>query len=375
MHHRLVLPSGAVKGSKRYRDGAWRLTVQNGQQRVYQTVHAPDNRTGERAADEALAALVTEVRAGRHPTGDRITVAQLLDRWLEVGRPDWSPATYQTNKQHAAAYVVATIGDMPLDRLRPADIDLLYAQLRQRLSAATVAKVHRSILSPALNRAVRWQMIAANPATGARLPDQDDTHIVPPTPAQVRKLIDHADPWYAVFLRIAASTGARRGSLAALRWGTVDLDARNVRFERAITVGQVEKANKGRRAFTASLSAGDVAALGAHRARMRERALSVGAHLDAAAFVWSPEPDSSAPHWPSSLSREFATTRKRAKVDGVTLHGLKHFAVSQMLTAGVPVHVVAQRTGTTAATLQRVYAHFMPAADSGAADVMDRLLG
>jgi hypothetical protein len=54
---------------------------------------------------------------------------------------------------------------------------------------------------------------------------------------------------------------------------------------------------------------------------------------------------------------------------------LKHFAVTQMLTAGVPVHVVAQRTGTTAATLQRVYAHWIPAADRGAAEVMDRLLG
>lgn len=364
-----------MKGSKRYRAGAWRLTVQNGPHRIYRTVRAPDNRTGERIADEALAALVTEVRAGRHPHTGRPTVAQLLDRWLEQGRPDWSPATYATNRQHAHTYITPHIGTMRVDRLRPADIDRLYATLRTHLSAATVAKVHRSVLGPALNRAVRWGWTTTNPAAGARLPDQDDHEITPPTPTQVRALINAAEPWYAALLRIAASTGARRGTLTALRWQTVDLEQGTARFERAVTVGQVEKANKGRRAFTATLSAGDVRALTHHRSSMTERALACGVRLDAAAYVWSPAPDCSTPYWPSSISREFAATRRRAKVDGVTLHGLRHFAVTQMLTSGISPHVVSQRVGMSTATMFRVYAHWVPRADQEAASVMDRLLG
>jgi integrase len=363
-----------MRGSKRFRDGAWRLTVQNGPHRIYRTVNAPDNRTGERQADEALAALVTEVRARRYPTSGRVTVAQLLDRWLEVGRPDWSPATYTTNRQHAHSYVVPHVGHVPLDRLKAADVDRLYATLRATLSAATVAKVHRSVLGPALNRAVRWGYIASNPAAGARIPEPDDKQIIPPTPEQVRKLIAAAEPWYATLLRVAASTGARRGTLAALRWQWVDLDGGIVRFERALS-GQVEKANKGRRAFTATLSAGDRAVLAGHRTAMAERALSCGVPLAGDAFVWSSEPDSGTPYWPSSISREFDRTRTRAKVSGVTFHGLRHFAVTQMLTSGVSPHVVSQRVGVSTATMFRVYAHWVPRADQHAADVMDRLLG
>lgn len=368
---------GAVRGTIRQRgEGRWQVQVYAGrrpdgtERRVARTIHGT-----RRDAETALAALITEVDAGRNARpGERLTLAQLLDRWLHQGAPDWSPATLATNTQHAHAYIVPHLGDVPIDRLRPADIDGLYATLRATLSAATVAKVHRSILNPALNRAVRWQLIATNPAAGTRIPPADDQQITPPTVDQVRALIANAAPWFAAYLRIAASTGARRGTLTALRWGTVDLDERTVRFERAVTVGQHEKANKGRRAFTATLSDGDAQALAAHRQAMLERAASVRARLGGDRYVWSPDPDSSGPYWPTSISREFARTRTRAKVDGVTLHGLKHFAVTQMLTAGVPVHVVAQRTGTTAGTLQRVYAHWIPAADAGAAEVMDGLL-
>lgn len=353
--------------------GRWQVQVYAGrgpdgrERRVARTI-----RGSERDAGRALAKLVTEVDAGRIRPHDRLTVAELMDRWIAAEEPDWSPSTLATNTQQARDHVTAHIGAIPIDKLRPSDVDQLYAVWRRTLAPSTVDRIASSVLGPALNRAVRWQLIAQSPAHGRDRP-RDDPEVVPPTPGQVRALIRAAEPWFACLLRIAASTGARRGSLAALRWRTVDLDEGTARFERAL-VGRHEKANKGRRAFTASLSTGDVAVLTAHRARMAERALADGRTLGPGSFVWSPDPACAVPYWPSSISRELARTRGKAQVE-VHLHGLKHFAVTQMLTAGVPVHVVAQRTGTSPATLQRVYAHWIPAADRHAAEVMDALLG
>lgn len=56
------------------------------------------------------------------------------------------------------------------------------------------------------------------------------------------------------------------------------------------------------------------------------------------------------------------------------LHDLRHVAASQMLMAGVPVSVVAERLGCTEADVLRTYRHFIPGSDQQAAELMDRLL-
>jgi len=45
------------------------------------------------------------------------------------------------------------------------------------------------------------------------------------------------DPDRALFLIVAAMTGARRGELCALRWTDIDLDAATVTFARVISIG------------------------------------------------------------------------------------------------------------------------------------------
>ena len=63
-----------MKGHKRWRSGAWRLAVfagidaETGKQRyVNETVHAPNNRAGAKAADARLAELIAAVENGRTP--------------------------------------------------------------------------------------------------------------------------------------------------------------------------------------------------------------------------------------------------------------------------------------------------------------------
>ena len=57
----------------------------------------------------------------------------------------------------------------------------------------------------------------------------------------------------------------------------------------------------------------------------------------------------------------------------VRLHDLRHTAASQMLMAGVPISMVAERLGCTEDNILRTYRHFIPGSDQGAAELMDRL--
>jgi integrase len=69
-----------VRGHKRFKAGAWRLTVNatdpvTGERKpVYATVHAPNNRRGEAKADSELAKLVAQVESGRTMPTSGMTV-------------------------------------------------------------------------------------------------------------------------------------------------------------------------------------------------------------------------------------------------------------------------------------------------------------
>ena len=76
-------------------------------------------------------------------------------------------------------------------------------------------------MSASFKRAVRYGWLAANPCMQATKPKTASPEIEPPTPAQVREVISNTadvNVDFAVCLRLAAATGARRGELVALKW-------------------------------------------------------------------------------------------------------------------------------------------------------------
>jgi integrase len=96
------------------------------------------------------------------------------------------------------------------------------------------------MLRRALQQGVRWGWVHANPAAVASPPRVLAATITPPKPvdvARLYRLADRVDPDLAVFLVVAASTGARRSELIALRWSDVDLSNRRVRIDRGIVLG------------------------------------------------------------------------------------------------------------------------------------------
>jgi integrase len=77
---------------------------------------------------------------------------------------------------------------------------------------------------PLSNGAERLDLIARNPAAKVDRPRGAKPDITPPTPADVVRMIAEASPALALFLRLAALTGARRGQLCGLHWADIDLD-------------------------------------------------------------------------------------------------------------------------------------------------------
>lgn len=360
----------------RYKDGAWRLCAQVDGRRHYKTVQGPDNRTGRRQAEAEMARLVTELGQGRHLGDHRTTFADLAQAWLEHRSPSLEARTVESYRADLDR-ALPDLGALPLRKLRPHDLDRLYLALSATLAPKTVRNVHGTIHA-ALVTAVRWGWVDTNPADRAEPPVAKRAPIVVPTPAQVGAVIAAARADFAAMVRVAATTGHRRGTLLGLRWTAVDLDVGAATFGAAVTATKGELHDKGTKADRtdrAVLGPTTLEALRTHRARCVEAALSCGVQLPSDGYVWSQSPDGSRPWHPGGVGVRWRATCRRAGVAGVRFHDLRHFAISYMLAEGVPPFVVASRVGIGMATMTKVYAHFIPGSDDAAATMMDALLG
>lgn len=375
-----------MSGHKRYRNGAWRLTVDAGRDalgkrvQLHRTIHAPDNRAGRKQADLALAALSLEAAERTERRGDDSTVAAYLEDWMARRAPEWAPSTRNTRPGMIRRHVIAHIGHLRLSELRRRDIAALHAKMGETLSATSVGNVHR-VLHKALNDAVTLELIDVNPATNVRPPKPQKPKLRAPTDAELDAILAAvADPQLLTVLRLDCVTGSRRGEVVALRWPDIDFDAGTVKIARAISRGPkgeglVERQTKTGAIHPKALDAGTMAELRAHRARRLEQAMACGARMDERGFVFATDVVGREPMNPERVSRGFAAARKRAGVEGVRLHDIRRYVASQLLHAGLDVQTVAEWLGHSAKMTLDVYGSFIPTEDRRAAEVLARRRG
>lgn len=377
-----------MAGSLRQRSAeTWELRVSTGKDPLTGRYRIASRtfRGNKTEARRELSAFVREVEQGKH-VGTSATLATLLERWLDKIEGDRSPRTMDGYRMNVRVHILPALGHVPLNKLEPETLDSFYAGLkrgngRAPLSVATTRQVH-AIVRAALNQAVRWRWIPQNPALLADPGKLRPVEHHPPAPDAVLRLIEAADPDVAVFLRVAAATGARRGEVCALRWEHVDLTTGVVRIERSIIqTGKggkelVEKATKTNQRRKVRLDPDTVEVLRQHRMRWVERTRrTLNLTLSPSAFLFSTAADASTPMRPDGATQAVARLRDKLGMPGLRLHDLRHFVATQLLADGVPVKAVADRLGhADVATTLRVYAHALEAADVEAAASMGRIL-
>ena len=378
-----------MKGHVRRRGNSWEL-------RAYVGVDPTTGRAkyltrtfrgGKRDADEALARFVTEVSDGGHAAKDT-TLSELIRRWLDLVREDLSPSTVRGYERIIRCYIEPDIGRVSLAKLRTDQLDRFYSKLRDEggqdgspLSPATVRQTH-AVIRRALNQAMRWGWIAANPASLARPPRVGTRALSPPEPEGVLLLIaeaKHADPDLACFLLLAATTGARRGELCALRWSDLDMKTRALTIARSIVETQgstlIEKDTKTHSSRRIALDSGSIAALADQRNRCQRRAEACGVRLADCALIFSADPAGGSPWVPNEVTKQFIRVRRAVGLNSVRLHDLRHFTATRLLSEGVPVRTVSGRLGhANAATTLGVYAHFVEESDRDAAEKIGSIL-
>jgi integrase len=329
------------------------------------------------AAQIAYGRLLAEL--GSPASTSTVTVGELITRRLARGRLSPTTAADWEAILRKLDVTGVDLAGRPAGAVTAAELDELYG----RLEAAgwTVYRIRRlhEVLSASYRHAVRLGVLDDTPTRNVSPPAPAPAQVRPPAPDAIRRLFDAVGPELALFFRLAASTGARRGELVALQWADVDLWSGTITVRRSLvqvagsrpTERPTKTGQKGHR----RVSVGDPvrAAIGAHRTAQANLATSQGLP----APVWLFSSDAGVSPWrPDYPTRVLGRLRRAGKVSAFRLHDLRHYVATAMLADGVPATQVAGRLGhSTPAVTLRTYAHFLEAADREAAHRLDAKMG
>ena len=346
----------------------------------------PTEAEAKAARDEAR----VQARRGEYIDRSRVSVKAYLESWLDAHAVEIKPRTLASYRYIVERYISPRIGSMAIQSVRPATISGMYRDLMatggrkgKPLSPRTVDYVH-AVLRKAFNDAVHTErLLSSNPVERAKRPKRAPKGPREVwSPGQLRAFLEGTEDHrlHALFW-VAAFTGARRGELLFLTWENVDWKGSQVliRGSAGVIEGSwVEGTTKSGRERRVSIDPRTLAVLKAHRERQDATRELVGPEWVGAGRVFTT--DFGRPLHPDTVSQSFARTlgavnSARGAVQLQPLphcrfHDLRHVHATTLLTAGVPVHVVADRLGHADPSITlRVYAHVLHEHASGIADV------
>jgi integrase len=381
-------------------DDMWELRVYLGRDESGRVRHVHRRFRGtRRGAERALARLVVESednvdhrraalvdRTPNHRWNEKTTINDALEGWSTNGWEDLSPTTTRHYRELWDRHVRASIGRRRISDLSAYDVERYFRSLKSAGAGQATLRHIRGMLHRACRLARKWSgNTLHNPITDTELPvyslQERRDPVRAPSNQEVFSLLSAAqqdDPRFAVFLRLVAATGVRRGEACALRWSDVDFDHRTVQVDESIVAssgGATVKAPKTRASIRKlALDGETLRQLDGLKEEQSKMAASCGVPLPPDGFVFSNEPGGVVPPHPDTVSKAFANVRRRAKLPAdLHLHSLRHFHATVL----DPVISEAQkqaRLGWATVRMARHYTDAVPEEDRRAAEHVGKLL-
>ena len=275
------------------------------------------------------------------PVPDRAwKLADWLDYWLEnVVDPNRRPATYRLYEMTVRLHLKPGLGSSPLNRLSASRVQAFFnSQLSAGRSVRTV-QVMKTVLSSALSRAMREELVARNVARLAELPTWERKPITPWSAVEARAFLDAAkkDPLYPAFMLLLLY-GLRRGEVLGLRWRDVDEEDGEIRIRQ-----QVQRSKGELRFYPVKTAAGrrDLPLLPIAQSMLDLRRQAQAADRQELGRAWQDNgliftTKTGRPVEPRNLVRSFHRICARDKLRDIKVHHPRHTTATLLKNLGVP---------------------------------------
>ena len=339
-----TIESYNTKGGKRYRVRYRTPDHRQTDKRGFRT---------KRDAEAFAATVEVEKLTGSYvaPTLGRITVAELSSEWLSRKESDVAPSNYRTLESAWRTHVEPKWGRRRIADIELGEVERWIADLGRSVTdakgetskkgagATTIIRAY-GVLAGILDDAVKTRRLAANPARGVEnLPRKSRKRHVYLSAADVDRIAGESGEHRALVLTLAYC-GLRWGELVALRVRDVEfLRKRLTVHDNAVQLGVKHAVGQTKSRKTRSVPVPQFI--------LDELSTQCqGKDRDDLVF---PGPNGRYLPRPKSTRGWFAGAVKRAGVQTITPHDLRHTTASLAVSAGVNVLALARMLGHTSA--------------------------
>ncbi len=385
-----------VNGKRRQQREAFRGTKREAEARLRDLVRLAEH-GGLDAARLTFAELALGTVPAKHLCSE--TCAKDLHApsreggWVNAAKTRVGHRTWLRYRQIVMQYLVPALGNVQLDKLKPAHVE---AAMAAWSSSAKIKRTNKALsprsvkhLRDTLRAICRWgarmELLARDP-TGAVEPpkvEQKEMHTL--DAVSVAALLKAAEGTaLQTPIAVLVGTGLRRGELLGLRWSDLNLDVGRLAVRRSVemvdSVRREKPPKTTRSARTLSLARFVVEMLRRQKREQLERLKNLcSSELEARrrhenAYVFDRADGS--PWNPDSFSWSFAELIRRSKLPKVRLHDLRHSHATLALAAGTDLKTISAALGhSTIAITANIYVHAIEAMQRAHAARIEAVLG
>lgn len=322
------------------------------------------------------------------------TLSEWLDTWLfEYIKPSIRPTTFNSYEYIARIHIKPYLGLIKLADLKTEHVQRLYNEKIQDgrydglggLSSRTIKYIH-FILNSALTQAVKVGILEKNVSDAAMLPRMKQKEIrVLTLDEQNRFLLAVAGERLAAAFILDLSTGLREGELLALRWQDINFEEYYLRVNRTLVrtkifdnngksisklLFQEPKTKAGKRIVPFPDNISNV--LSEHRHRQITEKIKAGDQYEDNDLVFCTELGK--PIEPRNFTRIFYRIAKKAGLEGVNFHALRHTYATRLLELNEHPKVVQELLGHSSISITLdTYSHVIPEIKKSAANKLNKL--
>lgn len=300
-------------------------------------------------AQRRFAAFLIEHNDGdaaqaRDKAGQTLTVGMALDAYFAEHRERNRKLDPHAPEIYAARNIEAFFGVMPVAGITE---DLIH-KYTDRRSDGTIGKPSTAgthireltVLRAAINHAVRRKRISATDAPAIIMPQKPEPRDRWLSHDELAALLAAAQgdgsgrlPRIYRFVTMAYHTAARRSAVRELQWFQIDRDTKKIRLNPA----------------------------GRRQTRKRRPVVPIFAELEPIVErAWA---ERQGPFWldhSGSIRTAFDTVARRAGLEDVSPHVLRHTRAVHLAQSGVSLYTIAGLLGDTLTTVERNYLHHCP---------------
>ena len=308
----------------------------------------------------------------------KMTVAQLMDYWLEeCNRHSVKPSTYMTNYGVIKNHIKPKLGQVRLRDLRKDMVQRFINELlAEGLNPATIKLIYGK-LAGALKEAVNSEFIAKSPAFGIVLPKKEKKEMRVLTPEEQVRFVEAAklyDQGEAFILMLG--TGMRVGEVMALTWDCVSFENAEIRVRKTL----VEFIDPNGESTKRQISHGTPKTKNSNRSiPLLPQLVEMLKSIQEEQIAFAQEAGSAytdnnlvfCNRFGASLLRgnvydKLNCITRRAELEGIHPHSLRHTFATRGLENGIPLKVMQELLGHASIEITAdLYTHVLPETKQG----------